>query len=118
MDTAQQQNFQKVLITEVGSLLGFSIAQLFLNQGKQVFGVSRISPPVAILKNPHFTLLDVDLAQPFSEHLPQFNLIVHLLHESTETLKNFLPSGSLMPATNHIIARAKEGARVILIEPL
>jgi len=87
-----QSTFEKVLVTEAGSLLGFKIADFYLKQGKQVFGVGRISPPDQILKNPNFTLLDIDISQPFPAHIQKLDLIVHLLHESTDTLKKFTPN--------------------------
>ena len=113
-----QSTFEKVLVTEAGSLLGFKIADFYLKQGKQVFGVGRISPPDQILKNPNFTLLDIDISQPFPAHIQKLDLIVHLLHESTDTLKKFTPNTYLTTATNNIISKSKEGTKVILIAPL
>ena len=118
MPYSAQTNSAKVLVTEAGSLLGFSLVQFFLSRGKQVFGVGKIPPPQEILKNPNFTLLDIDIAQPFPQYIPKFDLIVHLLHESTETLKKFTPDSNLTSATNHILTQTKEGTQVILFIPL
>ena len=118
MEYSAQTNSAKVLVTEAGSLLGFSLTQFFLSRGKQVFGVGKISPPQEILKNPNFTLLDIDIAQPFPQFIPKFDLIVHLLHESTETLKKFTPDSNLTSATNHILTQTKEGTQLILFVPL
>ena len=118
MPYSAQTNSAKALVAEVGSLLGFSLARFFLSRGKQVFGMGKIPPPQAILKNPNFTLLDIDIAQPFPQYIPKFDLIVHLLHESTETLKKFTPDSNLTSATNHIIAQTKEGTQVVLFAPL
>lgn len=113
-----QNDSHKILVTEVGSLLGFSVAKLFLSQNKQVYGAGKIPPPEEIIKNSNFTLLDISLAQPFPEHLPKFDDIYHLLTETEDTLKNFLPSSSVTPATNHIVSQTKQRTKVTLFAPI
>lgn len=108
----------KVLITQIGSLLGFSLAKLMLSKDKKVYGLGKKAPPEEILKNPNFTLLDINLAQPFPSHIPQFDLIFHLLPESGQTLKKY-PHSKLTHATNNIILLAKQGlSKVILLAPI
>ena len=116
--TAQSQKVNS-LITEVNSILGASIANLLLKKNNNVYGISKKPPSAEVLENPNFTLLDIDISQPLPTHVPSFDLIVHLLSESTQTLKNFRVSSSLTPATNNIIDKAKnQTCKVILMAPL
>lgn len=113
-----QISAQKILITEVSSLLGSSLVSLFLNHNNKVYGVSKSAPKEEILKNPNFSLLDINLSQPLPSHIPPFDLIIHLLPESTTVLKNFSNVSSLTPATNQIINQSRQGTKVILLAPV
>lgn len=110
---------QKVLITQAGTLLGFRLAKLFLQKNQEVFGVGTITPPSEVLNNSHYTHLDIDLSQPLPSNIPQFDLIVHLLTESTESLKNFSTTPKLTPVTNKIVSYATHfPTQVILLAPV
>lgn len=119
MDSTAQKLSHNILITHVDSTLGANIARLFLAQNKNVYGISNKTPVKDVLEDRNFTLLDFDLSQPIPAHIAEFDLIVHLMSESTQTLKNFTSSTNLTGATANIISQAKNhGTKVILMAPL
>ena len=114
--SARQKN---VLIIEVNSLFGSNLAKFFLKKGNNVYGIAKKPPSDDVLENPNFTLLDIDMAQPIPSHLPQFDLIIHLLSESIQTLKNLSSTSGLTGATSNIISQAKDNhCQVILTAPI
>ncbi len=118
MEYTARQSYKNILITQVDSLLGAHLAKFFLSPSSSVYGVAKHPPSEEVLKDPNFTLLDIDIAQPFPAHLPQFDLIVHLLPETSQTLKDFSSSTSFTPATNNILSQAINLSKVILMAPL
>jgi len=53
---------KKILITGTSRGIGFSLAQLFADNGYQVLAVSRNTKPLSLLKHPNITLFSADLS--------------------------------------------------------
>lgn len=110
--SAQNQQIQ-VLVTDVGSYLGASLAESLLAQNCAVFGIGH-SPLIAnLLEKPKFTLLELDLAQPLPSYLPHFGFVFYLLPSTP-----YQPPFSLLtlaPATTQIIGLAKEDRSQVLV---
>lgn len=64
-----------VLITDISSYLGASLAATLLAKHIWVYGVGKHHLPVQLLAKKNFTLLDLDLAQPLPSSLPRFDII-------------------------------------------
>ncbi len=112
---AQVDDNAVILITDVSSYLGEALAKNFLKHNFSVYGAGHKNPSEEILSNSHFTLLDIDLAQPFPGHLPVFDLIIHLAPEKQEELANVKVSA----ASKNIINFAKQGiCKVVYALPI
>lgn len=68
----------RVLITQVGSFFGASLAESLLSQNCQVYGVGASSLLKNLLAKHDFTLLELDLTQPLPSYLPPFDFIFDL----------------------------------------
>lgn len=109
MQTSAQENNQTILITDVGSLLGFTLAETLLAKGNIVFGCGKTHPPEEVLQHANFTLIDIDLAQPWPEHLPDFDLVVYLCPETIESSLN------LSTTTRNILSLCADGKSKVAI---
>lgn len=108
-NSAQRENPQ-VLITDVSSYLGENLAQNFLKANISVYGAGKGHPAQELLEDQHFTYLDIDLSQQLPQHLPGFDLIIHLTAEdSTNFSANKLSQVSL-----NIISYAKSGVSKVI----
>jgi nucleoside-diphosphate-sugar epimerase len=104
MDHTAQTKYQ-ILITDIGSFLGTSLAQNFLGAGHIVYGAGKSHPNQQILEDSNFTLLDIDLSQPIPTHLPNFD---HIIHLSSESLDENQESPHLTAISANIIKKAKD----------
>lgn len=78
-DSAHKQN---LLITDVGSFLGNCLAKKYLENNFVLYGSGKYQPRAEVLENTNFTYLDIDLSQPLLPHLPNFDLVIHLMAEN------------------------------------
>ncbi len=105
MDHSAHTN-SKILIINVGSYLGASLAKSFLVAGFEVYGVGS-SPLIGdLLYDHHFTLLEFDLSQPVPSHLPRFDIIFDLSSLSKVKPGSF-PFPHLPPSALNIISHAR-----------
>lgn len=119
MPHSAQDPKTQVLITEIGSSLASELANSLISQNCKVFGAGKVPQAQELLKHPNFTLLDINLAQPLPSHLPKFDLIFHLLPESTQSLKTFSHASCLTSATSNIISQARNGvSKVFILAPI
>lgn len=81
MEHTAQQNRKNILITDIASYLGKSLAEYFLSRNHHVYGLTKSLAKNLPLSHKNFTLLDLDLNQPLPSHLPQFDLICFQLAE-------------------------------------
>lgn len=99
----------EILITDISLPLGASVAEIFLSQHINVYGLGKQHLPPKLLSKKNFILLDLDLNQPLPSHLPRFDHIFHFLSPEasqsiqgiTPSLKNFIStaSQSISPVT-------------------
>ena len=109
----------QVLVTDVGSYLGVSLAKSLLSQNCEVFGLGSSRLVSDILQNKYFTLLELDLNQPLPSYLPQFDLIFHLDLLETKLAGSLSPSPSLSLASSNVISQAKAGkSHVFIFAPI
>lgn len=100
---------QTVLVTDAASLLGQAITESLLELGYIVYGCAKHYPQENILQNPNFTLIDIDLSQPFPEHFPVFDLIIHLSSEKLDKDIHFSTT------TKNIISNTKSEVTNIIV---
>jgi len=110
---------KNILITDVGSYLGVSLAKSLLLENCTVYGVGNSPLLTDLLIKEDFTLLELDLAQPLPAHLPNFDLIFHLnslyndFHQELSTIPH------LSPAASNLVSFAKAGkSKVFLLAPI
>src|SRR3989344_2649688 len=106
----------QVLITDVGSYLGASLAFSFLSQNASVWGVGQHVQD-ELLPQRDFTLLEVDLAQPFPPHLPRLDLIFYLTCDYPSHDSLTIPSPQ--PALINVLSLVKSSAsRLNIVVPI
>lgn len=102
MPTSAPKN---VLITDVTTYLGAQIANAYLIKGVNVFGLAKNHLSRELLKYKNFTLIDLDISQPFSSNLPQFDVIFCFTNTSTANpqLPPYLPNLILAPRGSKVV---------------
>ncbi|MBI2598801.1 DUF4012 domain-containing protein [Candidatus Curtissbacteria bacterium] len=107
------------LITNVGTYLGRELAKSLLSQGCAVYGLTKSHLPHDLLAQKDFTLLELDLAQPFPHHLPQFNLIFYLAHENSPFTPGLSAMPHISPDLHNVLLSARLGkAKVAITLPI
>lgn len=114
MPHSAPQNRKNILITDVGSYLGKSLAEYFLSRNHSVFGLRRSHVDPSLLANRSFTLLDLDLNQPIPSHLPPFELICFLITEKPLD-KELFGYYTLPHDLNNTIAYSKNNGNKLFI---
>ena len=115
--TAQKQKIH-ILITDASSFLGKNLAKSFLDQNCIVYAINSSRLPHSLLAHHDFTLLDIDLAQPLPNYLPQFDLIFHLVPLGQKTNGSFLPSVVSIDTANLISYIAKTEGKIFVFAPI
>lgn len=109
MEQSAPEKNQTILLTDVGSLLGSALANALLAKGNIIFGCGKTHPHEEILQNPNFTLVDIDLSQPLPDHLPNFDIVIHLSSEKIES------SLHLSTTTRNILSLSVSGKSQVAI---
>jgi len=103
----------EVLVTDISTYLGSSLAQNLLDHAVAVFGVGRQHLPPQLLTKRNFTLLGLDLAQPFPENLPRFDLIFHIVPP------DYHSQSPTSPVIRNLLQLCVQGqSKVILVLPI
>ncbi len=110
MNSTAQGDKTQILITDVGSYFGSEIAQSFLDKGYIVFGSGHKHPTESVLTHRNFTLLDIDLAQPFPDQLSNFDIIIHLSSENLDAGQ----ASKLSAVSQNIVSQAKAGKSKVI----
>lgn len=118
MPHSAPQNRKNILITDVGSYLGKSLAEYFLSRNHSIFGLRRSHVDPSLLSHRSFTLLDLDLNQPIPSHLPSFELICFLMTQNPLN-KELFGYYTLPHDLNNTIAYSKNnGNKLLIFAPL
>lgn len=105
-----------ILITQVGTFLGRSLAKSFLDQNCVVYGVSSTKLPSELLSSPDFTLVDVDLAQPLPHYLPSFDLIFDLTPLANSRQESIHIQGATRATS--LAANLSQSAQLFMVAPV
>ncbi|MBI2327137.1 DUF4012 domain-containing protein [Candidatus Curtissbacteria bacterium] len=123
MDTSAQNKSlgtkkHQVLITDVTSFLGYSLAKSLISENCAVFGIAASAQATlqsgfpSLLKKPDFTLLELDLNQPLPSYLPDFDLIFYFLPDS-------IPQASFSPTFSNIFSYAQAiNSKIFVFAPV
>jgi methyl-accepting chemotaxis protein len=103
----------EVLITDISSYLGSSLAKNLLDHAVAVYGVGKHHLPPQLLAKKNFTLLDLDLTQPLPENLPRFDLIFHLVPSDYHSQS---PSSPILRNLLHLCVQGQ--SKVVLVLPV
>lgn len=104
----------RVLITQVGSFLGASLAESLLSQNCQVYGVGASPLLKNLLAKHDFTLLELDLTQPLPSYLPPFDLIFDLEQLAAASPQTQFPI-HISQVTRNLLNITGQGASQLLI---
>ncbi|MEK7581455.1 MAG: DUF4012 domain-containing protein [Patescibacteria group bacterium] len=113
MDAPAQTTKSQILITDVGSCFGSALAKNLLKRGYQIYGAGKTQPQEDVLQDHRFTFVDIDLAQPFPNHLPTFDLIIHLTSEDLNAGGDFSAS-KVSAVTSNLISKARSGTSKVI----
>src|SRR3990167_5492386 len=114
MENSAPANRKNILIVNVGSYLGKSLAVYFLSRNHHVFGLSGRNVGSALLSHKNFTLLDLDLNQPLPSHLPPIDLICLLIIDC-QLQKEFLTGYNLTSGILNILTYAKNNPSQVFV---
>src|SRR3989344_1433255 len=103
----------EVLITDISSYLGSSLAKNLLGHSVAVYGVGKHHLPPQLLARKNFTLFGLDLAQPFPENLPRFDLIFHIVPLDYHSQS---PSSPVLRNLLHLCVQGQ--SKVVLVLPV
>lgn len=118
MENSAQSQRKNILITDVGSYLGRSLAQYFISRNHHVFGLSSHHIGSELLSHKSFTLLDLDLKQPLPSHLPQLSLICYLMLKSPPQ-KEFLTGYAFSHDLSNVLSYAQtSGSQLFVFTPV
>lgn len=109
---------KQVLITQVSSFLGASLAKSYLAQNCAVWGLSTAKVAPDLITNPDFILGDIDLSQPPPHYLPQFD-VIFALEPYTRSHQGLSHVPEISPAVRNIVSLGENlPTKVFVIAPI